>query len=101
MHITAPHKRAYVNTFLFYRWDAGTFGPCSASCGGGERVRPVRCVQKHGADEVNVLDSECPPDAAPTAVEKCNPQHCPARYKVYTVLLNTIVNNSSIFYVKS
>ncbi|XP_023249691.1 A disintegrin and metalloproteinase with thrombospondin motifs 13 isoform X1 [Seriola lalandi dorsalis] len=64
------------------RWDTGTFGPCSASCGGGERVRPVRCVQKHGADEVNVPDSECPPDTAPNAVEKCNLQHCPARWHV-------------------
>uniref|UniRef100_A0A7N6BKK5 Peptidase M12B domain-containing protein n=1 Tax=Anabas testudineus TaxID=64144 RepID=A0A7N6BKK5_ANATE len=36
------------------RWDTGSFGPCSASCGGGERVRPVRCVQKHGAEVVKV-----------------------------------------------
>ncbi|KAI3372359.1 hypothetical protein L3Q82_022853, partial [Scortum barcoo] len=64
------------------RWDAGTFGPCSASCGGGERVRPVRCVQRRGADVVKVPDSECPPDAAPSTVEKCNPQHCPARWRV-------------------
>ncbi|XP_070759988.1 A disintegrin and metalloproteinase with thrombospondin motifs 13 [Enoplosus armatus] len=64
------------------RWDAGTFGPCSASCGGGERVRPVRCVQKHGADVVKVPDSECPPDTAPDTVEKCSLQHCPARWRV-------------------
>ncbi|XP_070690275.1 A disintegrin and metalloproteinase with thrombospondin motifs 13 [Pempheris klunzingeri] len=64
------------------RWDAGTFGPCSSSCGGGERVRPVRCVQKHEADVVKVPDSECPPDTAPNAVEKCNLQHCPARWLV-------------------
>nr|XP_046242725.1 A disintegrin and metalloproteinase with thrombospondin motifs 13 isoform X2 [Scatophagus argus] len=63
------------------RWDAGTFGPCSASCGGGERVRPVRCVQKHGAEVVKVPDSECTPGKAPTSVEKCNPQHCPARWR--------------------
>ncbi|XP_071338451.1 A disintegrin and metalloproteinase with thrombospondin motifs 13 isoform X2 [Trachinotus anak] len=64
------------------RWDTGTFGPCSASCGGGERVRPVRCIQKHGADVVKVPDSECPPETAPNAVEKCNLQHCPARWNV-------------------
>uniref|UniRef100_A0A4W6FMU0 ADAM metallopeptidase with thrombospondin type 1 motif, 13 n=1 Tax=Lates calcarifer TaxID=8187 RepID=A0A4W6FMU0_LATCA len=63
------------------RWDVGTFGPCSASCGGGEMVRPVRCVQKHGADVVKVPDSECPANTAPNAVEKCNLQHCPARYE--------------------
>ncbi|XP_067376870.1 A disintegrin and metalloproteinase with thrombospondin motifs 13 [Channa argus] len=64
------------------RWDTGMFGPCSASCGGGERVRPVRCVQKHEAALVQVPDSECPPDTAPDAVEKCNLQHCPARWHV-------------------
>ncbi|XP_073322095.1 A disintegrin and metalloproteinase with thrombospondin motifs 13 [Pagrus major] len=64
------------------RWDAGTFGPCSASCGGGERVRPVRCIQKHRTDVVKVPDSECPPDTAPSTVEKCNPQPCPARWRV-------------------
>ncbi|KAM7416283.1 hypothetical protein PAMA_018380 [Pampus argenteus] len=64
------------------RWDTGTFGPCSASCGGGERVRPVRCVQKHGANVVKVPDSECLPDSAPNAVEKCNLQLCPARWHV-------------------
>ncbi|XP_076586425.1 A disintegrin and metalloproteinase with thrombospondin motifs 13 [Chaetodon auriga] len=64
------------------RWDSGAFGPCSASCGGGERVRPVRCVQKHGADVVKVPDSECPPDTAPNTAEKCNLQHCPARWRV-------------------
>lgn len=65
------------------------FGPCSASCGGGERVRPVRCVQKHGADVEKIPDSKCPPDTAPNTVEKCNLQHCPARYKVYTVVLSS------------
>ncbi|XP_029016053.1 A disintegrin and metalloproteinase with thrombospondin motifs 13 isoform X2 [Betta splendens] len=64
------------------RWDAGYFGPCTASCGGGERVRPVRCVQGHRADVVVVPDSECPPDTAPLAVEKCNLQPCPARWRV-------------------
>lgn len=53
-------------------------------------MRPVRCVQKHRANVVKVPDSECPPDTAPNTVEKCNRQHCPARYKV-TVLLNVNV----------
>ncbi|XP_042278248.1 A disintegrin and metalloproteinase with thrombospondin motifs 13 [Thunnus maccoyii] len=64
------------------RWETGMFGPCSASCGGGERVRPVGCVQKQGADVLKVPDSECPPDSAPNAVEKCNLQLCPARWRV-------------------
>ncbi|XP_068422423.1 A disintegrin and metalloproteinase with thrombospondin motifs 13 [Clinocottus analis] len=62
-------------------WDTGTFGFCSASCGGGERVRPVKCVQIHGTDVVQVSNSKCPPDTAPDTVEKCNLQHCPARWR--------------------
>ncbi|XP_068167090.1 A disintegrin and metalloproteinase with thrombospondin motifs 13 [Antennarius striatus] len=67
------------------RWVSGPFGPCSAPCGGGERVRPVRCVQGHGADAFEVLDSECSPHSAPNAAEKCNLQACPARWNVSDV----------------
>ncbi|KAM9857744.1 A disintegrin and metalloproteinase with thrombospondin motifs 13 [Aulostomus maculatus] len=63
-------------------WDTGRFGPCSASCGGGERVRPVRCLQKQGAEAVKVPDTDCQPDSAPDAVEKCSLQPCPARWHV-------------------
>ncbi|XP_061586202.1 A disintegrin and metalloproteinase with thrombospondin motifs 13 [Cololabis saira] len=64
------------------RWDAGKFGACSASCGGGVRMRPVRCVQKRGSDLVPVPDSECSSDTAPPTTERCNLQHCPARWHV-------------------
>lgn len=58
----------------------GPFGPCNASCGGGERVRPVDCVRDlSGAEVEKVPDSECSPDMAPDTVEKCNLQPCPAR----------------------
>ncbi|XP_061762864.1 A disintegrin and metalloproteinase with thrombospondin motifs 13 isoform X2 [Nerophis ophidion] len=63
-------------------WTTGAFGPCSSSCGGGERIRPVRCIQEHGGDVVRVLDSDCPADLMPNAVETCNLQHCPARWLV-------------------
>ncbi|CAL8343155.1 unnamed protein product [Lota lota] len=64
------------------RWEAGTFGPCSASCGGGRRVRPVRCVRTQGGTVADVPGSECLSDSAPDAFETCNPQHCPARWLV-------------------
>ncbi|CAN9513477.1 unnamed protein product [Ophioblennius macclurei] len=67
------------------RWEVGAFGPCSASCGGGEKVRPARCVQHRAAADdslVLVPDSECPVHTAPHTVEKCNVQHCPARWRV-------------------
>ncbi|XP_043967332.1 A disintegrin and metalloproteinase with thrombospondin motifs 13 [Gambusia affinis] len=64
------------------RWDAGNFGVCSASCGGGFRVRHVGCVQKRESDVVKVPDSDCSADTAPHALEKCNLHHCPARWSV-------------------
>lgn len=51
-------------------------------------MRPLRCVQGHTADVVKVPDSECPADTAPNAVEKCNLQHCPARYKELLISQN-------------
>ncbi|KAF7658579.1 hypothetical protein LDENG_00010810 [Lucifuga dentata] len=64
------------------RWDTGEFGRCSASCGGGRRLRPIRCIQRQGNNVVQVPVSECPPDLAPNTAEKCNIQHCPARWHV-------------------
>ncbi|XP_028312307.1 A disintegrin and metalloproteinase with thrombospondin motifs 13 isoform X2 [Gouania willdenowi] len=64
------------------RWDAGAFGPCSVSCGEGERVRPVRCVQEDGDDVTLVPQSECTLHAAPYTAEKCNTDPCPARWHV-------------------
>ncbi|XP_077570591.1 A disintegrin and metalloproteinase with thrombospondin motifs 13 [Stigmatopora nigra] len=67
------------------KWFAGKFGPCSTSCGSGEKIRSVTCVQKHGADLVKVRDSDCPLDSAPNTVEKCQLQLCPARWYVSKV----------------
>ncbi|XP_049619509.1 A disintegrin and metalloproteinase with thrombospondin motifs 13 [Syngnathus scovelli] len=63
-------------------WITGRFGSCSTTCGSGEKIRSVTCVQKHGTDDERVPDSECPADSAPNAVEKCNLQSCPARWHV-------------------
>uniref|UniRef100_A0A8C1AI06 ADAM metallopeptidase with thrombospondin type 1 motif, 13 n=1 Tax=Cyprinus carpio carpio TaxID=630221 RepID=A0A8C1AI06_CYPCA len=37
-------------------WDVGEFGPCSAPCGVGERVRSVTCVQKQGTVKAELPD---------------------------------------------
>ncbi|XP_076845174.1 A disintegrin and metalloproteinase with thrombospondin motifs 13 isoform X2 [Brachyhypopomus gauderio] len=63
-------------------WMVDEFGPCSAPCGGGERVRSVVCRQKQGKETLVVPDSECPEITKPPATEACNPQLCPARWKV-------------------
>ncbi|XP_020791165.2 A disintegrin and metalloproteinase with thrombospondin motifs 13 isoform X2 [Boleophthalmus pectinirostris] len=64
------------------RWEIGEFGPCSSLCGGGERLRPVRCVQEHGNELMSLPVIECRNDTAPPAVEKCNMHHCPTRWHV-------------------
>lgn len=80
----------------YCRWETGEFGPCSTLCGGGEKVRPVRCVQEQGEDLVDVSESECTLETAPHAVEKCNVHHCPARYNNYPV--NLLFTQTCIYY---
>ncbi|XP_062398373.1 A disintegrin and metalloproteinase with thrombospondin motifs 13 isoform X2 [Sardina pilchardus] len=64
------------------RWEVGEFGPCSASCGGGEQVREVRCVQSQAGAQVAVAASLCPEDSAPATLGMCATQPCPARWRV-------------------
>ncbi|XP_012721722.2 A disintegrin and metalloproteinase with thrombospondin motifs 13 isoform X1 [Fundulus heteroclitus] len=78
---TTPHIPCHLS-FCPPRWDAGSFGVCSASCGGGFRVRRVRCVQKNVTYSIRIPDSKCSSDTAPHSVEKCNLHHCPARWSV-------------------
>ncbi|KAJ8413764.1 hypothetical protein AAFF_G00063620 [Aldrovandia affinis] len=63
-------------------WVIREFGPCSASCGGGERRRPVKCVQRQEEVTMELPALECPQDSAPPLIESCNPQPCPARWHV-------------------
>uniref|UniRef100_A0A2I3GT14 ADAM metallopeptidase with thrombospondin type 1 motif 13 n=1 Tax=Nomascus leucogenys TaxID=61853 RepID=A0A2I3GT14_NOMLE len=65
-------------------WAVGDFGPCSVSCGGGLRERPVRCVEARGSLLKTLPPARCRAGAQQpaVAVETCNPQPCPARWKV-------------------
>ncbi|KAM5298555.1 A disintegrin and metalloproteinase with thrombospondin motifs 13 [Ctenodactylus gundi] len=64
-------------------WAAGDFGPCSASCGGGLRERPVRCMEVRGSLPRTLSPARCRAVARqPPAVEPCNPQPCPTRLEV-------------------
>ncbi|XP_012520168.1 PREDICTED: A disintegrin and metalloproteinase with thrombospondin motifs 13 isoform X2 [Propithecus coquereli] len=64
-------------------WLAGAFGPCSASCGGGLRERPLRCVEAQGSLLKTLPPARCGAAAqqpAP-AVEPCNSQPCPTGWE--------------------
>uniref|UniRef100_A0A2K5P6C5 ADAM metallopeptidase with thrombospondin type 1 motif 13 n=2 Tax=Cercocebus atys TaxID=9531 RepID=A0A2K5P6C5_CERAT len=65
-------------------WAVGDFGPCSVSCGGGLRERPVRCVEAQSSLLKTLPPARCTAGAQQpaVAVEICNPQPCPARWEV-------------------
>ncbi|MCI4381201.1 hypothetical protein PGIGA_G00248690 [Pangasianodon gigas] len=63
-------------------WVLGEFGPCSAPCGVGERLRSVACMQKRGIETVALSDSSCSQMTKPAATETCNTQLCSARWQV-------------------
>ncbi|KAL2092653.1 hypothetical protein ACEWY4_012451 [Coilia grayii] len=63
-------------------WEVGEFGPCSASCGGGEQVRKVRCVQRRDQEQTEVPTPLCPQHSQPPTRGSCATQPCPARWRV-------------------
>lgn len=52
-------------------WRAGTWGPCSASCGEGVMERAVSCVSADGQE-----GRRCPRDATPEARKVCRSPTC-------------------------
>lgn len=57
-----------------YHWNAGDWGVCSASCGGGVQSRNVSCVRN---DNANATDDQClANDAKPAIEQSCNTQSC-------------------------
>ena len=56
-----------------FQWKYGTFGPCSQSCDGGIRQRPVYCIEKVSLK--NVTDSLCT-DRKPSETETCENPPC-------------------------
>lgn len=63
-------------------WVLGEFGPCSAPCGVGERLRSVACSQKRGMETVALPDSACSQMTKPAATETCNTQLCSTRWQI-------------------
>ena len=56
-------------------WVGGTFGACSATCGGGTQTRVNQCVAV-GTGQVTGASS-CSAAAEPTRSQSCNQQACP------------------------
>nr|XP_001922446.3 A disintegrin and metalloproteinase with thrombospondin motifs 16 [Danio rerio] len=58
-------------------WSVQDWSSCSRSCGSGQQVRRVVCVQKTGPDQLEtVADAQCP-QPAPAHTHSCNTHSCP------------------------
>uniref|UniRef100_UPI00398F1070 A disintegrin and metalloproteinase with thrombospondin motifs 13 n=1 Tax=Pristiophorus japonicus TaxID=55135 RepID=UPI00398F1070 len=63
-------------------WEAGEFGACSVSCGGGQQERNVRCLKQEALERQTTSDADCAGTPRPGSVAKCNSQACPVRWTV-------------------
>ncbi|KAJ8252375.1 hypothetical protein COCON_G00216870 [Conger conger] len=61
-------------------WVTGEWGACSRSCGGGQQMRPVRCLRRVTYQrEEPVMHSLCPV-SAPAQLQACGLQACPPQW---------------------
>ncbi|XP_063229070.1 protein madd-4 [Bacillus rossius redtenbacheri] len=59
------------------KWAIAEWGPCSASCGGGARLRQVHCAQEANGTKLKVPDHLCH-GRKPRHQESCGQEDCPA-----------------------
>lgn len=57
-----------------YSWATGSWGSCSASCGGGTQTRAVTC--ENDIDSSTVADSNCDGGSEPSGSQSCNTHSC-------------------------
>lgn len=58
-------------------WSVGDWGVCSHSCGSGEQIRQVQCLQKTGPERMDTVNDEQCPQPLPSRRQTCNTQICP------------------------
>ncbi|XP_066282432.1 papilin-like isoform X1 [Branchiostoma lanceolatum] len=61
-----------------FTWIYGSWGECSAPCGGGYQLRSVSCSR---GNEI-AFDYQCPPSLQPTNNRTCNAQPCQPRWYI-------------------
>ncbi|XP_006888295.1 PREDICTED: A disintegrin and metalloproteinase with thrombospondin motifs 20-like [Elephantulus edwardii] len=57
-------------------WQAGSWSPCSATCGNGKRTRQVSCTNHHQA----ISEDYCDPKVRPLTEQECTLAACPPTY---------------------
>nr|XP_006823854.1 PREDICTED: ADAMTS-like protein 1-like [Saccoglossus kowalevskii] len=75
---SSKHEKVHYQYHVprLFLWQDLGWTQCSHTCGGGEQVAKVKCVDVRTGEEVD--ESECQPNHKPLLQQRgCNQQHCP------------------------
>ncbi|KAG8181971.1 hypothetical protein JTE90_026909 [Oedothorax gibbosus] len=75
-----PLEKQFCNVFECpSRWKTEPWSKCSKSCGGGEKIRKIRCMKEKAFGQVvELAPSQCPKHR-PKTQKTCNTKPCPDR----------------------